>query len=96
MKRGTEVFSTERPSESLLCGKKFFTIWSMAPHTPVWKYVFGFVVMMIGAGVGIPLARYAENDDAPGGVVIGFLIMVGGAVLAIWIVSQRPKSGARK
>jgi hypothetical protein len=29
------------------------------------------------AALGIALARYAEADDAPGGVVIGWLLVVG-------------------
>jgi hypothetical protein len=63
----------------------------MTPHTPVWKWVLGLVVMAIGAGIAIPLGRYAENDDAPGGVVIAVLIFVGAVVLASWIISKRPK-----
>jgi hypothetical protein len=80
----------------LLCAEKVFTIPGMVPHTPVWKFVLGLVVMMIGAAIAIPLARYAESDDAPGGVLIAFLIFVGAAALAIWIVNQRPESSARK
>jgi hypothetical protein len=63
----------------------------MVPHTPVWKWVLGLVVMGIGAAIAIPLGRYAEADDAPGGVVIAFLIFAGAAALAIWIVNQRPR-----
>jgi hypothetical protein len=68
----------------------------MSSPSTVWKFVLGFVVITIGAAVGIPLARFAERDDAPGGVVIAVLIMVGAAALAIWIVKQRPESRARK
>jgi hypothetical protein len=64
----------------------------MVSHTPVWKWVSGLAVMMIGAAIGIPLARYAEQDDAPGGVVIAAAIMIGAAVLATWIVKQRAKA----
>jgi hypothetical protein len=68
----------------------------MTPHTSVWKWVLGLVVVMSGLAVAIPLGRFAEQDDAPGGVFIAFLIFVGAAVLATRIVSQRPKSTARK
>jgi len=68
----------------------------MVPPTPVWKWVLGLVVMVIGAAIGIPLGRYAERDDAPGGVLIAILIMIGAAILATWIVYQRPESSARK
>ena len=68
----------------------------MVPHTPVWKWVVGLVVMMIGAAIAIPLWRYADRDDAPGGMVIALLIFVGAAAAAMWIVNQRPESSARK
>ncbi|HXT70605.1 MAG TPA: hypothetical protein VN700_12650 [Vicinamibacterales bacterium] len=61
----------------------------MAPHTPLRKWILGFVVMVTGLAIAIPLGRYAEADDAPGGVVIAFLIFVVGAVVAMWIVNPR-------
>ena len=68
----------------------------MVKHTPVWKWVLGLAVMGIGAGIGIPLARYADRDDAPGGVVIAALLMLGAAALAMWIVNQRPQSSSQR
>jgi hypothetical protein len=68
----------------------------MVPHTPIWKWVLGLVVMTIGAAIAIPLWRYADVDDAPGGMVIAFLIFVGAAAVAMWIVNQRPESSVRK
>ena len=59
-----------------------------------WKNALAVVVMVIGAAIALPLGQYAERDDAPGGVVIAFLIFVGAAVLAIWIVKERPDSNA--
>ena len=64
----------------------------MVPHTPVWKWVLGLIVMMTGLVIAIPLGRYADVDDAPGGMVIAFLIFVAGAVAAMWIVSPRRNS----
>jgi uncharacterized membrane protein YoaK (UPF0700 family) len=68
----------------------------MVPHTPARKLVLGLVVMVIGAAIAVPLGRYADRDDSPGGMVIAFLIFVGAAVLAIRIVNQRAESSARK
>ena len=69
----------------------------MAPHTSIWKWVSGFVVLVVGAAIAIPLYRYADRDDAPGGMVIAFLIFVLGALAATWIVkpwaaSSKPES----
>lgn len=61
----------------------------MTPRTPVWKWVLGLVVLSSGLAIAIPLGRYADRDDAPGGIVIAFLIFVMGAVVAMWIVSPR-------
>lgn len=35
---------------------------------------------------------YADADDAPGGMVIAFLIFVAGAGVAMWIVNPRHES----
>jgi hypothetical protein len=64
----------------------------MVPHTAVWKWVLGLVVMTIGLAIAIPLGRYADRDDAPGGMVIAFLIFVVAAGVAIWVVNPRPES----
>jgi uncharacterized membrane protein YecN with MAPEG domain len=66
----------------------------MVPHTPVWKWVLGLVVLVAGAAIAIPLYRYADRDDAPGGMVIAFFIFVVGAVVAMWIVN--PSRGSSK
>ena len=76
----------------LLCSKKLFTLLGMAPHTPFWKWIFGLVVMIVGLAIAVPLGRYADRDDAPGGVVIAFLIFVGAAAVAMWIVNPRRES----
>jgi len=65
----------------------------MMPQTPAWKWLVGLVVLAAGAAVAIPLYRYADRDDAPGGMVIAVLIFVVGAVLAAWIVNPRRESG---
>jgi hypothetical protein len=50
------------------------------------------VVMLAGAAIAIPLGRYAERDDAPGGVVIASMLFLGAAALAMWIVYPRQES----
>ena len=63
------------------------------PRTPAWKLVSAAFVMAIGAAIAMPLGRYAERDDAPGGVLIAALIFIGATLLAAWIVYPRPESG---
>jgi len=46
------------------------------------------VAIGIGAG-GVALARYSEADDAPGGVVIGWVLVISGVVLGVRAVLQR-------
>lgn len=44
------------------------------------------VMLMAGVALvilGVKLARYADADDAPGGVVIGWLIITGGVVVGV-------------
>ena len=58
----------------------------MAPRTPVWKWLLGLVALSIGATIAIPLYRYADRDDAPGGMVIALLVFVASGAVAVWIV----------
>jgi hypothetical protein len=52
------------------------------------EVVFAVIVLIAGAAFAIPLGRYAERDDAPGGVVIAFLIFIAAALLAAWMVKR--------
>ena len=61
----------------------------MTPRTPVWKWILALVTTAVGAAVAIRLYRYADADDAPGGMVIAVFIFIVGAVLATWIVNPR-------
>jgi uncharacterized membrane protein len=61
----------------------------MMPQSQLGRVVLGVLVMAVGAAVSIPLGRYAERDDAPGGVVIAALLFIGAAILATWIVKPR-------
>ncbi len=44
--------------------------------------------LAIAAG-GIALARYAEADDAPGGVVMGWVLVIGAGVLGVRALQRR-------
>ena len=76
----------------LLCIEKCFTMPRMRQVTPVWKWILALAVTAGGAAVAIPLYRYADADDAPGGMVIAVLIFVIGAAVAAWIVNPRAES----
>jgi hypothetical protein len=47
---------------------------------------------VVGAAIASPLYRYADRDDAPGGMVIAVLIFAVAAGLAIWVVNPRRES----
>ena len=52
------------------------------------EVMFALIVLIVGAAIAIPLGRYAEQADAPGGVVIAFGIFIGSALLAAWIAKR--------
>ncbi|UCG86748.1 MAG: hypothetical protein JSW71_23110 [Gemmatimonadota bacterium] len=45
------------------------------------KTVAMLLVALVIAASGVALARYAEADDSPGGVVIGWVLVVGAVAL---------------
>lgn len=45
--------------------------------------VFSFIIALALATIGIALAIYAEADDAPGGVLMGMLVVIGAVVIAV-------------
>jgi hypothetical protein len=50
------------------------------------------VMLLIGLALavgGVALARYAEADDAPGGVVIGWVLVIGAVALGVRALQQR-------
>ena len=65
-------------------------------HFSIRRLILGLAVALIGAAISIPLGRYAEADDAPGGVVIAVAIMFGAMFLGMWIAMRRPEPGVRK
>jgi hypothetical protein len=45
------------------------------------KTVAMLLIALVIAASGVALARYAEADDAPGGVVIGWVLVLGAVAL---------------
>jgi hypothetical protein len=41
------------------------------------------------AALGGALGVYAEYDDSPGGVVIGFFLIIGAVALGVWAAQRR-------
>jgi hypothetical protein len=58
------------------------------------RLIAGIVVAATGIYLGFRLAVYAEADDAPGGVVIGMILMLGSLGLGIWIALRRVRKPA--
>ena len=52
------------------------------------EVMFALIVLIVGTAIAIPLGHYAEQDDAPGGVVIAFMIFTAAALLAAWMVKR--------
>ena len=52
------------------------------------EVMFAVTVLIAGAAIAIPLGRYSDRDDAPGGVVIALLIFIAAALLAAWMVKR--------
>ena len=45
------------------------------------KTIATLIFAVVIAGGGVLLSRYADADDSPGGVVIGWLLVIGGVAL---------------
>jgi hypothetical protein len=52
------------------------------------EVILALVVLIVGTSIAVPLGRYADRDDAPGGVVIAFVIFIASALLAAWMVKR--------
>ena len=45
------------------------------------KTIAMLLIALVIAASGVALARYAEADDSPGGVVVGWVLVAGGVVV---------------
>jgi len=55
------------------------------------RLITAIVVAATGIYLGVSLAIYAEADDAPGGVLLGIILMLGSLALGIWIALRRAR-----
>ena len=55
------------------------------------RLISAIVVAATGIYLGVSLAAYADADDAPGGVVLGMILMFGSLALGIWIAFRRAR-----
>lgn len=65
----------------------------MPPRTHRWQLLSSLLVLLIGAAIALPLYRFADRDDAPGGMVIACLIFIAAAALASWIGGRQHPGG---
>jgi membrane protein DedA with SNARE-associated domain len=55
------------------------------------RLITAIVIAATGIYLGVSLAIYAERDDAPGGVVLGMLLIFGSLALGIWLALRRAR-----
>ena len=55
----------------------------------VLTLVIALGIVAIGLYFGVSLIRYSEADDAPGGVVIGYLLILGALLLGGWTARRK-------
>jgi hypothetical protein len=53
------------------------------------KLVIALGIVAIGLYFGVSLIRYSEADDAPGGVVLGYLLIAGALLLGGWTARRK-------
>ena len=61
-------------------------------HRSAARLITAIVVAATGIYLGVSLAVYAEADDAPGGVLLGMILMFGSLALGIWIALRRART----
>jgi len=60
-------------------------------HRSAVRLITAIVVAATGICLGVSLAVYADADDAPGGVLLGVILMLGSLALGIWIALRRAR-----
>lgn len=53
------------------------------------KTIAMLLMALVIAASGVTLARYAEADDAPGGVVMGWVLIIGAVALGARALLRR-------
>jgi membrane protein DedA with SNARE-associated domain len=64
-------------------------------YTSAASVITAVLVAATGIYSGLSLAIYAERDDAPGGVVIGTILMFGSLALGLWIALRQARKPSR-
>ena len=58
-------------------------------NSSILKLVIALGIVAIGVYFGVSLIRYSEADDAPGGVVLGYLLIGGALLLGGWTARRK-------
>jgi hypothetical protein len=59
-------------------------------RTTVTNVLMALGLVVLGVVTAVPLILYSEADDAPGGVVIGMLLIIGAAALGFKVLLRNP------
>jgi hypothetical protein len=59
-------------------------------RSTVMNVLMALGLVVLGVAVAVPLILYSEADDAPGGVLIGILLIIGAAALGFKVVLRNP------
>jgi len=58
-------------------------------QSSVLKSVIALGIVAIGMYGGVTLIRYSDADDAPGGMVLGALVVIGAIALGVFTARRR-------
>ena len=59
---------------------------------PIGRIILAAAIAATGIYLGLRLAMYAEQDDSPGGVIIGAALMFGSLAFGLWLALRKPKA----
>ncbi|WP_050027634.1 hypothetical protein [Verrucomicrobium sp. BvORR034] len=57
--------------------------------SPATKYIAALGLVVIGVALAVAGIYVGETDDAPGAALLGFLLMIASAVIAVRIVRRK-------
>jgi hypothetical protein len=60
------------------------------------KVMIALGIDVLSVMLAVPLILFSEADDAPGGVLLGILLMIGAAAFGLQIVLRNPNRGRRR
>lgn len=56
---------------------------------PILRYGIALAIVLVGVAAGALLIAYSEADDAPGGILLGILLIGGALLLGARAARQR-------